>query len=421
MYFREWLINENTTAQELKKYPKEFIKKAKKSVLFGIFTASDFEHQYGKDFANRIINKYVQFLIKLIEKSGHDPLNLRTTPRDWQNPDHDELKKGSPWTLDQWALLMQDYNLPTVTSDYVASAITSTDVKESLKSKLNDPNYDWLALKDDAEKWHESLAKKKLGKGAKGRDLGIRVGSYHWVSLDRKTCEIEAKAGGHCGNAAAHVGDNILSLRDDDDKVYATFVIWEDRILKEAKGRFNKPPEKELHPAIVALLLSGGALDIDLIDYDFSYVDLERGIRDFQVSDLSPELRKKVLSAKPNIDQMGRTRKNKIRGIIIRIQKIKKSSISPEYTAFNDLYNRVSKGIHDNLYPALDIALEWGIEEAAKIKLLTQNFMAKTYFIYHKLSKARYPKDVRDGFRREIEDMIQKWQKELTPWLSEDW
>lgn len=94
----------------------------------------------------------------------------------------------------------------------------------------------------------------KGGKGADGAVVEQFPNGFKWISLGRESCEKEGTAGGHCGNAGdPRPGDNILSLRDKDNKVYLTFVI-NNGTLTERKANGNKKPPKELHPYILSLL-----------------------------------------------------------------------------------------------------------------------------------------------------------------------
>lgn len=94
---------------------------------------------------------------------------------------------------------------------------------------------------------------------------------YAWLMLDRAYCPKEAEAMGHCGNEPRkHSGDRILSLRRVErigaksyHKPYLTFILHDDGMLGEMKGRFNLSPKNafaegkapsDFHEEIVALL-----------------------------------------------------------------------------------------------------------------------------------------------------------------------
>ena len=123
---------------------------------------------------------------------------------------------------------------------------------------------------------------------------------YVWWSLNRQSCDIEAKAMGHCGNAAGHYGDNLLSLRQkeviDDIEYwvpYATFILDKNNLLGEMKGRFNEKPGDDLHPYIVALLRN----------------DIVEGIKgggylpqnNFNLNDLDYEEKEELVEEKPEL------------------------------------------------------------------------------------------------------------------------
>jgi len=179
--------------------------------------------------------------------------------------------------------------------------IANTD---QVLSKFNDPNYTMEALRDDSMEWHEALANKKGGPGGPGRTI-LKVGNYKWVSLDRRYCEIEKRAGRHCGNIAGGPDDNILSLRDSKEKVKLTFIVNKGKLI-EAKASGNERPQAKYHPAIAELLKSEHIKEI--------YVG-GRFLpeKDFHFSDLSPELRNSVLAIKPNIDDDEKRIRNKFR------------------------------------------------------------------------------------------------------------
>lgn len=117
------------------------------------------------------------------------------------------------------------------------------------------------------------------GEGDVGRTIIEFPNGFKWIALDRESCEKEGNAGGHCGNAGdPRRGDNILSLRDKSNRVYATFVI-NNGYLTERKANGNKKPGKELHPYIVGLLnnplVKGIGEGKYLTEMDFNLTDLD--------------------------------------------------------------------------------------------------------------------------------------------------
>jgi hypothetical protein len=85
---------------------------------------------------------------------------------------------------------------------------------------------------------------------------------FAWWNLNRYSCRQEGDAMGHCGNTASgRDGETILSLRKKIEKggqetwfPCATFILDENGMLGEMKGRGNEKPAKKYHPYIVALL-----------------------------------------------------------------------------------------------------------------------------------------------------------------------
>jgi hypothetical protein len=164
-------------------------------------------------------------------------------------------------------------------------------------SKLNDSQFARKMLIANAEKWHEEMAEKadkdNAPKPAAGRTVLDCGDGYKWVSLDKGYCKQEGDAAGHCGNAANNPGDNILSLRDKDDRVCLTFIVNE-KMLGETKGRGNKKPAKHYHKQIIKLL------DSDLV------IGIKGGgylpESNFELSDLPKSEQERLVKNKPLLD-----------------------------------------------------------------------------------------------------------------------
>lgn len=125
---------------------------------------------------------------------------------------------------------------------------------------------------------------------------------YAWFDLETPYCDREAKAMGHCGNRASYKhGETILSLRklarSADGSTYwypvATFILDDNGVLGEMKGRANEKPTEKYHPYIIALLKH----------------DIIQGIKgggyrpeaNFKMSDLDHETREELLKQKPDL------------------------------------------------------------------------------------------------------------------------
>jgi len=365
MHFQDWLISENTTAQELKRYPKELMSRLKNLVVWKVLEMQGkqmFLDLVGEQYGNRIINKLTEFVIEFIlqwqdshlafiaAQAKDAPLKKRVQLLN-DYLESDDFEKERPNELPPFQSLRTKL-IAFGVLDYLRFATDEPDIKEYLMSKLNNPDYEIWDLDADAGRWHDAIARQEKGEGKarKGRELGIKSGPYHWVSLDRTHCQQEAGAAGHCGNANYEEGDNILSLRDDEDKVYATFVT-NGGLLKEAKGRFNKPPGKELHQAIVALLLSNkyGHRHIEAM-HSKGYIDLDREINDFHLSDLSPSLRKKVLAVKPDIDRFEKEERDRVRYAVGNATKMWKDYDKRVAANPIDYRNLVTDGMRDFFY-----------------------------------------------------------------------
>lgn len=125
----------------------------------------------------------------------------------------------------------------------------------------------------------------------------INFGNKGWWLLDRETCRAEADAMGHCGNEGGIPGHRILSFRTQIDKEtwkpHLTFIIGEDGLLGEMKGRANEKPAKRYHPFIVELLKH----------------DMVKGIvgggylpeSNFSMDDLEPAQREELIELKPSL------------------------------------------------------------------------------------------------------------------------
>jgi hypothetical protein len=90
---------------------------------------------------------------------------------------------------------------------------------------------------------------------------------FKWVFIDQRTCELEGRAMGHCGNMGGSEDDTILSLREEfigRDPVKRKAVLKEEPrltfilnngVLGEMKGQFNSRPDRKYHKYIRPLLL----------------------------------------------------------------------------------------------------------------------------------------------------------------------
>lgn len=123
---------------------------------------------------------------------------------------------------------------------------------------------------------------------------------YAWWLLSRGSCDLEAKAMGHCGNVPSEkYGDRILSFRknvyEDYWEPHLTFILDKNGRLGESKGRGNNKPTEKYHPYIAKLLMKPNII---------------QGIKgggykpenNFKLTDLSDELREKVLEANPELE-----------------------------------------------------------------------------------------------------------------------
>lgn len=176
-----------------------------------------------------------------------------------------------------------------------------------LQSRFNQKEFRYNQVVDLAHQWYATLDDPRQSRvGREGRaiidlsDVGFR--GWKWVSLDRGSCEKEGAAGGHCGNTSGNPGDNILSLRDDGDRVHLTF-INNRGLVGEMKGRGNAKPSSRYHPAIIKLLLSNFVGSIGGGGY--------MPQNNFALTDLTPEQQEMVRKQKPFIDEPEKFKKHR--------------------------------------------------------------------------------------------------------------
>jgi len=169
-------------------------------------------------------------------------------------------------------------------------------------------------------------------------------GGWAWWVLDRSYCPEEARAMGHCGNEAtgpSRPDDRILSLRrrvmvrgTEYLEPHLTFILGEDGLLGEMKGRGNDKPAPQYHPYIVRLL---------------EQADLVRGIvgggympeHNFSLDDLPPEQQERLKKANRSLvsasEMYSESRGNMTDELLQRITErtpLKKGQWSPEHEAF---------------------------------------------------------------------------------------
>ena len=125
-----------------------------------------------------------------------------------------------------------------------------------------------------------------------------------WWDLERAYCPQEAACMGHCGNSPRqHTDDTLLSLRselgpdpDDGEMIYSchlTFVLDDDGMLGEMKGRGNDKPTERYHKYIIPLLrhervegIKGGGYMPE---------------NNFNMNDLDDETREELEAEKPGL------------------------------------------------------------------------------------------------------------------------
>lgn len=165
--------------------------------------------------------------------------------------------------------------------------------------KYEDPEELLLKFQEYEKEWQAE------GKGAFEDDEAKPIIKFPnglaWYDLGKAYCPKEADAMGHCGNKPGRYrNETILSLRAKVQrgtktlyKPYLTFILDNNGMLGEMKGRFNNKPEEKFHDEIVALLrnpmvqgIKGGGY---LSHNNFSLNDLPDDVRE-KLQDEKPEL-----------------------------------------------------------------------------------------------------------------------------------
>jgi len=160
----------------------------------------------------------------------------------------------------------------------------------------------WKSKAGDDTNAGEMYQNNRLIEAKPSDDIILRFpDGYAWVDLRKHRCDVEGKAMGHCGNAAAtSSSDTILSLRKEirfrSKKWWypvCTFILDNDGMLGEMKGRNNDKPQPRYHPYIVALLRTSSVSGIKgggyMPSHNFSINDLDEGTKD-ELIDEKPEL-----------------------------------------------------------------------------------------------------------------------------------
>jgi 8-oxo-dGTP pyrophosphatase MutT (NUDIX family) len=117
---------------------------------------------------------------------------------------------------------------------------------------------------------------------------------YYWTDLNREYCSIEQAKMGHCGRAGE--GGNLWSLRDPMGNPHVTVDVREKTgLVRQLKGKQDKPPDPKYHKYIIALLASPDVVN----GKGILFLDTEKGKGDFDYSDISPEIGRKITATNP--------------------------------------------------------------------------------------------------------------------------
>ena len=173
----------------------------------------------------------------------------------------------------------------------------------------------WLG---DRKEWIDITDELRNGSIENILDVGD---NFAWYNLDRRYCNAEGDAMGHCGNSGSpSSNDTVLSLRKTQkrgNRIFArpslTFIYdTSNGALGEMKGRANEKPKAVYHPYIMKLLFHkvNTSSKTDETEYMVKHV-VGGGYKpenNFQISDLSPALKKQLYDVRPELKNLKQIR-----------------------------------------------------------------------------------------------------------------
>lgn len=286
LQFREWLFVENTVSQLLKTNPDKQAVVSAQTQVRNTLKRLAWARQIPDPQLDPAVKLFTFWIMQMQATSKASTAQPGATIK------HEEM--WTPDMIDNWVIR----TFTRDTSDFLAALLT--EQPNVARSKFNNPQYNLAMLKADSEAWHEKIAQQKRKAADPGRrvDLPGMPAGYYWVSLDRPSCDKEAEAMGHCGNAGYKEGDIVWSMRDPKGIPHLTFIV-NNKILGESKGFANNKPEAKYHPHIIAFLLGE--------DNGSPIVEYVRGggykpEANFHIEDLEKGLREQLLAKKPQLN-----------------------------------------------------------------------------------------------------------------------
>ena len=236
------------------------------------------------------------------------------------------------------------------------SANDSSDEEE------DDEDYD--DYDDEGRGWRE----RQLDRTADIEKIIDFGDGWAWWNLHRTSCSVEGAAMGHCGNGPSRkVGDEVLSLRRDlgngNFRPSLTFILHNNFMLGEMKGRANEKPNAKYHPYIIRLLMDplikgceGGGY---AASNNFTVLDLPDDVREDLINK-KPRLMtgfdwltlyRKDPTSKENTDAMTQWIKNDLSGHGFHYQRFDFTTPTPSII-IRDLGDR-TKVVQDRDFPVL--------------------------------------------------------------------
>ncbi len=147
-----------------------------------------------------------------------------------------------------------------------------------------------------AEKWHEYLKKGAGGSLDTGKIVIQFPDGFYWVDLETNVCEVEAKAGGHCGRGEFDDDSNLYSLRSPQHKIILTAdVNRKTKDVRQIRGTTNTKPKEKHHGYILDFLLNK-KIGVKIQSFKKAW----KPQLNFSLDDLSDVNYKKVIKVHPD-------------------------------------------------------------------------------------------------------------------------
>ena len=277
-------LNENTVNQELKKFSQKPLDKQsiEKLIIEANMLIRNYVHNHNsfsseskKTLSKWIVYSAIKNVISVLNRPDAKYNNFERISLEMEN--------------------QVTHNIPILSDFLISNLDNNGNLNPQLSSKFNNPSFTYNELFILNSEYHENLKKKQRNKpGREGKVVLTFPDGYFWTDLERKYCEIEKDAMGHCGNVGGKTDDTILSLRDSKNIPHLTFIL-NNGILGEMKGKNNNKPSEKYHSYIIELLklpiiknIKGGGYLPE---------------NNFKLSDLTKEQFEELIKLKPEMEE----------------------------------------------------------------------------------------------------------------------